>query len=254
MGSYWNYVDALAYALALRNPDKPERFTGDPAEWHKAVFDLKERFGDDLPDAFKHIVFDTKPGHVPFSGQVDHFLHVLAQARLMSAPNPERSPEMVRLYSELPLERAIHSEAFANGQVEFLDVPGEAPLVDHCRPLGDSLWEYLAHLIEHFALDLADVKIRPGRIVLCGGLGDASAMIEVFAPASRGDIGGTAIFSMEGGGCRPDDAPWARLDQNPSVPAEIFQVFRNLLAGESEPPPARLPGHTMAMVKVGKEK
>ncbi len=170
---------------------------------------------------------------------------------VMTGSNPERSPAMVRLYSELPLERAIHSEAFANGQVEFLDVPDADPLVDNCRMLGDSLGEYLVNLIAVYAF--ADEKMtKPGRIVLCGGLGNASAMIEVFVLASRGDIGGTAIFSMEGGGCRPDDAPWARLDQNPSVPAEIFQVFRNLLAGESEGPREVALAHD-GDSKVGKE-
>ena len=154
---------------------------------------------------------------------------------VMRAPDPERSPEMVRLYCELPLERVTRSEVFANGQVEFLDVPGDDPLVDDCRMLGDSLGEFLTHLIRCYAF-ADEMNIRPGRIVLCGGLGNAAAMIELSAEVDGSDIGGTVHFSMVGGGCRPDDAPRARLDQNPSVPAEIFQVFREFLAGEPEGP------------------
>lgn len=110
MGDYWNYVDVLAYALALHEPKTQGRFTGDPVEWHQAVYELKESFADRLPDAFKHISFDTKPGLPPFSPQVDHFLHVLAQARLMSAPNPayrvfEMSAAQKAAVSRLNVER-----------------------------------------------------------------------------------------------------------------------------------------------------
>ena len=89
MAEYWNYVDALAYALALHNPEAREQFSGDTLDWHKAVYELKESLSDKLPEVFDHIFFDGGPGEPPYSPQVDHFLHVLAQARLMSAPNPD---------------------------------------------------------------------------------------------------------------------------------------------------------------------
>lgn len=88
MNSYWSYVDALSYALALNVVEDRQTFSADPAKWHQAVYDLRTRYGERLPDAFKSISFETKNGQPPYSPQVDHFLHVLAQARLMSAPNP----------------------------------------------------------------------------------------------------------------------------------------------------------------------
>ena len=32
--------------------------------------------------------FDEREGPAPYSAEVDHFLHVMAQARIMSEPNP----------------------------------------------------------------------------------------------------------------------------------------------------------------------
>ena len=86
--SYWNYVDALAYALALNSPDGTQRFSADPSKWHAAVYNLYTSYKDTLPQVFAHIFFEIKQGKPPYSPQVEHFLHVQAQARLMSAPNP----------------------------------------------------------------------------------------------------------------------------------------------------------------------
>ncbi|MDO8750974.1 MAG: hypothetical protein Q7K03_07510 [Dehalococcoidia bacterium] len=85
-GDYWDYVNALSYALAKGTPKTPQRFTGDPMQWHQAMYELLPRYKDRLP-VFRHIVFDTTPGRQPFSAEVDHFLHVLAQSRLLSALN-----------------------------------------------------------------------------------------------------------------------------------------------------------------------
>ncbi len=87
MTAYWNYVDALSYAIALTpTKGRSHRFTSDPARWYKAVRDVCEAYRDKMPEAFGDIFFE--PGDPPYSPQVDHFLHVLAQAGLMSAPNP----------------------------------------------------------------------------------------------------------------------------------------------------------------------
>ncbi len=174
---------------------------------------------------------------------------------VMAAPTPKDAPDRVKLYSELPLERVTRSEVCANGRVDYLEVPGDDPLVNDCRMLGESLGEFLANLIEGYA-SADEMNIKPGRIVLCGGLGNAAAMIEMSALVNRFDIGGTVIFNMMGGGCRPDDAPRARLDLNPSVPAEIFQVFRSLLAGEPEGPRETVLAHDRAGGdwQVGKER
>ena len=87
---YWNYVDALAYALALNAPDTPEKLTltADPAKWHQGVYDLCNRYRNRLPGVLDRIVFDERPGRPPYSPQVEHFLHVQAQARLISGANP----------------------------------------------------------------------------------------------------------------------------------------------------------------------
>ncbi|MBI4339049.1 MAG: hypothetical protein HY680_03755 [Chloroflexi bacterium] len=85
---YWSYVDALALALALHEADKPQTFTADSARWHKAILEVKNRYMDALPEVFKRVSFDTKLGQPPYSGEVEHFLHVMAQGGLMSEPNP----------------------------------------------------------------------------------------------------------------------------------------------------------------------
>lgn len=87
MSAYWNYADALSYALAIRAPEAGETFVADPARWQKAILDLKQEYGRDLPDVFGRMFFDEREGRPPHSAEVDHFLHVMAQARLMSEPN-----------------------------------------------------------------------------------------------------------------------------------------------------------------------
>ena len=80
---YWNYVDALAYALALTDPETL-KLKADSAIWHQGVYDLRNKY----PEILDHIVFDERPGRPPYSSQVEHFLHVQAQARLISGANP----------------------------------------------------------------------------------------------------------------------------------------------------------------------
>ena len=88
MSKYWSYVDALGLALALQEPDKHNTFTADPAKWHEAIYQLRKQYLADLPLAFRRISFDTREGQPPYSPQVEHFLHVMAQGGLMSEPNP----------------------------------------------------------------------------------------------------------------------------------------------------------------------
>ena len=88
MSAYWNYADALAYALTLYKPEGTDRFTADPPRWHQAILDIKTEFGGTLPDVFDDIFFDIRHGRAPYSAEVDHFLHTLAQAQLMSEANP----------------------------------------------------------------------------------------------------------------------------------------------------------------------
>ena len=80
---YWNYVDALAYALALNERDSL-KMEADSSVWHRGVFQLRDKH----PEILSQIIFDEKPGRPPYSPQVEHFLHVQAQARLMSGANP----------------------------------------------------------------------------------------------------------------------------------------------------------------------
>ena len=87
MSAYWNYADALSYALAVRAPEESETFVADPARWQKAILDLKLEYGNELPSVFARMSFDEREGRPPHSAEVDHFLHVMAQARLMSKPN-----------------------------------------------------------------------------------------------------------------------------------------------------------------------
>lgn len=106
MAAYLNYVDALSYALAIRAPEREEVFAADPARWQQAILDLKQEFATALPIVFKRMTFDEREGRPPHSVEVDHFLHVMSQARLMSKPNvaletltlnPEQQKAIVRL-------------------------------------------------------------------------------------------------------------------------------------------------------------
>ena len=102
---YWNYVDALAFALALNDQDTL-KLKADSAIWHKGVYDLRNKY----PEILDHIVFDERPGRPPYSPQVEHFLHVQAQARLISGANPayavlEMSPTQKAAIIELNKDR-----------------------------------------------------------------------------------------------------------------------------------------------------
>ena len=113
---------------------------------------------------------------------------------IMDAPSPERCPEMARLYGGLPLEQVTRQESLASGRIDYLDVPSDDPLVSDCRLLGDSLGEFLAHLIEAYS-SAPEINVKPGRIVLCGGPGNASAMIFLSILVDGFDIGGTVVFN-----------------------------------------------------------
>ena len=122
---YWNYVDALAYALAMHSPDELDVFTGDPERWHQAIYDLQQAHMEKLPEVFQDIFFDLASGSAPYSPQVEHLLHVLAQARLMSAPNPAYLK-----YEMHPLQKSHLISMNKERLSEF-----EAPL----RSIGESL-------------------------------------------------------------------------------------------------------------------
>jgi hypothetical protein len=83
---HWNYIDALAYAVALAEPGTDARF--DPAKWHQAIYQVLHDHADELSAAFRRIDFEVKEGYPPYSPQVEQFLHVLAESDLLSAPNP----------------------------------------------------------------------------------------------------------------------------------------------------------------------
>ena len=89
MSKYWNYTDAIAYALALHETEEPAKLAADPTRWHKALHDLRNEFRDSLPArVYRRVAFDERPGYPPYSAKIDHFLHVMAQTDLMSASNP----------------------------------------------------------------------------------------------------------------------------------------------------------------------
>ena len=87
-GPCWNYADALGFALSLSDPVVESRFTADPARWNEAIFELKRDYQERLPQVFGRMFFDERQGRTPYSAEIDHFLHSLAQAQLMSEPNP----------------------------------------------------------------------------------------------------------------------------------------------------------------------
>lgn len=86
--NFWNYTDAIAYALAQIATEDTEKFPADPTYWHQALYDLREEWRHKVPKVYNRISFDEREDYMPYSADIDHFLHVMAQSDLMSTGNP----------------------------------------------------------------------------------------------------------------------------------------------------------------------
>ncbi len=156
---------------------------------------------------------------------------------LMVAPEPKDAPDCVRLYRQLPFDRAARCELLEDGRFGWNDIDDTEPVVDDFRCLGENFGSFLASLIQAYNI-ASTTNLEPGEIIVGGGLGTASATVSFLVLADGVNVGGLARFSLEplGGDRHPDDAPQARLDCYASVPGSIFAVMRKFFTGDAEGP------------------
>lgn len=83
--TYVNYVDILSLALAYAcNEEKEsESFPSDSKPWHVAVYEICERFRNEVPE-LQQIFFDTRSGMVPWSDEVDNWRRCLRMSWLIT--------------------------------------------------------------------------------------------------------------------------------------------------------------------------
>ncbi len=156
---------------------------------------------------------------------------------LMAPASPRSIPARVDLYTQLPFEYITRSELMPDGRYEFFPVVGDDPFVDNMRGLGETFGEFLRSYIIAFN-EIPEMDTRPGSVLVGGGAGNAFAAVQFFVLADGVDVDASVRFGLTplGGGRHPDDAAVARLDNYTTVPGSVFQVFRGLLAGDSEGP------------------
>jgi hypothetical protein len=78
------FDDIFALALAEAGPT---RFTGDSRKWHEAMYEICERYGDDVP-ALQEVFFAKRP---PLKVQTDQYyqlISTLSTSGLITLPNP----------------------------------------------------------------------------------------------------------------------------------------------------------------------
>ena len=113
--------------------------------------------------------------------------------------------------------------------------------VDEDDPYVDSIGGWDARFGEVLTLTISDyafydvMNIQPGNITLGFGPGLTRADMTVL-PAPPEIPNNVLLFFGTGESMLPDDAAPARLERSAMVPASIFDVLREVLAGRTEPP------------------
>lgn len=82
--SFTTYIDVLSYALAL---SEVENFHSDPDKWHEAVYDICQKYREEIPE-LKRIYFTRREPLPPQSVQVDRLIKILGISHEISMPNP----------------------------------------------------------------------------------------------------------------------------------------------------------------------
>ena len=190
----------------------------------------------EVVDETVHHLRETKmlPDGEDTTATVDHAVTLLIA--LMGAPGPEDAPDSAQLYAQLPLDRVMRCESMSDGRFESIHVPDTDPFVEDLSQFGTTFGTFLAGLVSAFN-EAPEVDIEPGEIIVGGGLGTATASINILALADSVNVGGTVKFSLApmGGDQMPDDAPAARLDRYTIVPGPIFAVFRKFFGSADGP-------------------
>ena len=69
--SYFNFLELLTAYLPV--VESPYSYTANSAKWCKALFKLREEYGDEYPDLFQDIYFTQRKPADPYSAQVSEF-------------------------------------------------------------------------------------------------------------------------------------------------------------------------------------
>lgn len=156
---------------------------------------------------------------------------------LMAAPVPRDAPNNVQIYDQLPLGEVAVGGFMPDGRFEGERAADDDPLLQDLNDLGETFGEFLVGLIWTL-IEAPDAIPVPARITVGGGPGTIYATVDFLVSVGGIDRGCMVQFNLVpfGGGRLPDDAAVARLDVSASAPGEIFQILRDLFAGDSDSP------------------
>ncbi len=140
----------------------------------------------------------------------------------------------VERYWHLPLTTPMIGQYWGDsGAIE--PMPADYPFASAIRAQDDRFGEVLTGLISSYAFAEAVANV-PGILTIGYGPGLTRADVHLW-PAVPGEIHNGFILGFSTGETvAPDDAPRARLERTAMVPAAIFDVLREALAGKTEPP------------------
>ena len=105
--SYFNFLELLTAYLPI--VELSNGYTANSAKWCKAVFELREKYGDKYPELFQDIYFTQRKPADPSSAQVSEFFSKCG----LTIHNPlyermeitEEKRTALKATSEKPLER-----------------------------------------------------------------------------------------------------------------------------------------------------
>lgn len=151
---------------------------------------------------------------------------------IMGGGPPEKSPDAVRLYANLPLDRVHWGVTRPNGGWETGEIPAGDSYFEDIKTYGSAFGECLTCFIGWFA-KTTEIDCKVLRIFLGGGLGNATAAIFCALLIENVNVVSEIKFSLQplGGGAVPDDAPRARLDRSAVIPGAILPILREFFTG-----------------------
>jgi len=74
------------FALALANT-KGDRFTSDSKKWHQALYDVCQKYQDEIP-ALQEVFFENRSYLPPQTNEFYQLISILSTSGLLTLPNP----------------------------------------------------------------------------------------------------------------------------------------------------------------------
>ena len=118
-----------------------------------------------------------------------------------------------------------------DGRFETLAVADDSSFVEEMRGMGDTYGEFLRSYVGAFD-SIPEMDSVPDAIIVCGGAGNAFAVVQFLDLAGDLDVSGSVRF-----GRHSDDAPWAGLDNFTRIPGNVLQVLHDLFIGVAKKHP-----------------